>query len=368
MGGQMGYALFEAYYNKLMSRPDDTRLWEYVSDSLAKVEEGDIPHSFAAGIAGIVWGFLHLANRGLLPDDELDAQAVVEGLDEGLFEISMALLQIGDFDYLHGGLSAALYFLEREPSPIIASYVERLVEELSMVAIRYDNGDITWKFLDFHTHTLDTAKHYNLSLSHGTASIVSILSLFYERGYAAQRCQELIQGNLQWMWRMRNSSGDSVFPNTVTETPENQESRLAWCYGDLGIANTFWLAGEKLHHQPWKDIAAQTIKKSATRSGTETRVNDAPLCHGAIGVAYLFWRFAERLQDASLAETASAWLQRGLNFALPPEQAEVFLSYHGSEGGYIPNLSILDGEAGIGLAFLTLLGGDTSWERFLLIS
>ncbi|MFN8354482.1 MAG: lanthionine synthetase C family protein [Spirosomataceae bacterium] len=368
MGGKMGFALFEAYYNHHFGVEDDNQLWEYISDSLSKVQEGELIHSFASGIAGIAWTFLHLHNQGLLQDDELDAQGIVEGLDEGLFEISMAMLKEGDFDYLHGGLSAAMYFLERTPSPQIATYIAQLVEQLSAVAVRFDSGDITWKFLNFNSYDLTTARDYNLGLSHGTASITAILSLFYEQGYAPERCQELITGNLQWMWRVRNKACHSVFPNTVTDTPADQESRLAWCYGDLGIANTFWLAGEKLNQQAWKDIAAQTVRQAATRHDDDLRVNDAPLCHGAVGAAYLFQRFAERLQDPLLEAAATAWMQKGLDLALLPTQEDVFLTYRGIDGGYTSNLSVLDGEAGIGLAFLSALGGAKTWDRFLLIS
>jgi lantibiotic biosynthesis protein len=368
MGGKMGYVLFEAYYNQHFGITDDSLLWAYISDSLNAVQEGQMVHSFASGISGVAWAFLHLHNQGLLQDDDLDAQGIVEGLDEGLFEISMALLQGGDFDYLHGGLSACLYFLERTPSPQIASYVERMVAQLAAVAVRFDDGSLSWKFLDFGRLALATSEHYNLGLSHGTASIVSILSLFYERGYAPEQCKELIIGNLAWLWRVRNQSCVSVFPNTVGEAPQDQESRLAWCYGDLGIANAFWLAGEKLHQQPWKDIAAQTVRRAATRHDVETRVNDAPLCHGAFGVAYLFQRFAERLQDDLLTAAADTWVQKGLGYTLPNDEGDVFLSYQGTEGGYASNLSVLDGEAGIGLAFLSALGASKAWDRFLLIS
>lgn len=368
MGGKMGYALFEAYYNHHFGIEDDSRLWEYISDSLNQVQEGQMIHSFASGISGVAWAFLHLYNQGLLQDEGLDAEGIIEGLDEGLFEVSMMLLKDGDFDYLHGGLSACLYFLERTPSPQVASYVEQIVAQLADIAVRFPNGDISWKFRNFNQYTLSDAPNYNLGLSHGTASITAVLSLLYERGYARELCKQLIEGNLQWMWRVRNKASYATFPNTVTEHPEDQESRLAWCYGDLGIANTFWLAGEKLQNRAWKDIATQTILHTATRHDENMRIHDAPFCHGAIGASYIFRKFAKRLQNPFLEETADSWLQKTLEFTLPKDQKEVFLSYRGQDIGYEPNLSILDGEASIGIVLLSEMGASTAWDRFLLLS
>ncbi|MEZ4905911.1 MAG: lanthionine synthetase C family protein [Spirosomataceae bacterium] len=368
MGGKMGYALFEAYYNQLFGVEDDSRLWKYVSDSLNQVQEDQMIHSFAGGISGVAWAFLHLYNQGLLQEEELDAEGIVEGLDEGLFEVSMLLLKDGDFDYLHGGLSACLYFLERKPSAQVESYVEQIVTQLSEIAVRFPNGDISWKFRNFNQYTLANAPTCNLGLSHGTASIVAVLSLLYERGYARELCKELIEGNLQWMWRVRNKASYSIFPNTVTDEPQEQESRLAWCYGDLGIANTFWLAGEKLQNQTWKDVANQTILNSATRQDENMRIHDAPFCHGAMGASYIFRKFAKRLAKPLLEVTADVWLQKALDFALPKDQKDVFLSYRGEKMGYEPNLSILDGEASIGMVLLSEMGASTAWDRFLLLS
>jgi len=368
MGGKMGAALFEAYYNRHVGIKDDSRIWEHVADALNQVQEGQLLHSFAGGISGIAWSFLHLSNQGLLQEEELDAQAIVEGLDEGLFEVSMTLLKEGDYDYLHGGLSACLYFLERTPSPQISSYIEQLVEQLSQIAIRFPNGDISWKYLSFNQYTLENAPNYNLGLSHGTASIVSVLSLLYERGYARKRCKELIEGNLRWMWHVRNKASKSIFPNTVSDNPEDQESRLAWCYGDLGIANAFWLAGEKLQNQTWKDRAEQTILHATTRKGPDVKINDAATCHGTIGASYLFRKFARRLNNPLLDEAADFWLQKTLTYLQPEDTEDVFLSYAGESGGYESNPSILDGEASIGIALLVELGASADWDRMLLLS
>lgn len=366
LGGQMGFAIFEAYYNRHFGIEDDSRVWERVSSSLNAIQEGQLIHSFAGGIVGIAWGFLHLFNQGLLQDDELDPQSIVEDLDEGLFESAIMLLEDGNYDYLHGGLGACLYFLERTPSPQIAGYLVKIVEQLSAVAVRFRNGDITWKFDNFGSRSPQESNVYNLGLSHGTASIVAILSLLYEKGYARERCAELINGNLQWMWRVKNKGTKSVFPNTVTDIPTDQESRLAWCYGDLGIANTFLLAGEKLQNDAWKAIAEQTILRAVARRGSDALMNDAPFCHGTSGASYFFQQFSKKIVHPALNEADDFWFQKTVKSAQPENSNDVFLSYHRDQ--YDSNLSLLDGEVSIGMVLLSKLGASTAWDRLALLS
>ncbi|RRB14266.1 lanthionine synthetase [Larkinella knui] len=367
LSGQMGYALLEAYANRYFGQTDDSRIWERVAVSLDAVQNGELIHSFAGGMAGVAWGFLHLCNHGLLQTDELDAQDIVADLDEPLFELSLEQLQKGDYDYLHGGLSAALYFLERRPSAAITRYIERLVKGLSDTAIRFPNGDITWSFDDFGRRKAGQSMVYNPSLSHGTASIVSILSLFYERNYAKRTCAELIQGTLQWMWNHRNRSGKSLFPTVLTDVREDHDSRLSWCYGDLGIANAFWLCGQKLEYAPWRAIAREMLLKAARRRELEdTHVYDAGLCHGSTGVAHLFRRLARQFPHPLLTEAADYWMQQTPSYALSAPDENVFLAY--DSGKYAPNLGLLDGESSIGLVLLAELGAPMDWERFLLLS
>lgn len=366
LSGQMGYALFESYYHRHFGIEDDSRIWERVSSSLNDIQEGKLIHSFSGGIAGVAWGFLHLFNEGLLKDDEVDAQAIVEDLDEGLFESAMLLLVDANYDYLHGALGVCLYFLERTHSAQIAAYIEKIVEQLAAVAVRLPDGGITWKFDDFGRRAASSPSLYNLGLSHGTASIVSILVLLHEKGYAQARCAELISGTLDWMWSVRNKSAKSVFPSVIQIDAIDQESRLAWCYGDLGIANTFLLAGQKLGNSFWIDIAEQTVVQAAARRGKEVAMKDAALCHGTMGAAHLFGKFVQDFPQDLLEQTAEFWLSRTYDLLQPDDSENVFLSYSGEK--YDANLSMLDGETSIGMALLTQLGAPRAWERFLLLS
>ncbi|GAB4034276.1 lanthionine synthetase C family protein [Spirosoma gilvum] len=370
MGGQMGYALFESYYQHYTQQFDEqSRVWDRVVTSLNAIQQGNQLPTFAAGIAGVAWAFLHLCNNNLLEADDIDVNDIVADLDEPLLQLSLERLAQGDYDYLHGGLSAGLYYLERRPSQAVAHHIDAIVEKLSATAIQLPNGDITWPYYDIMRQKLSPSIEYNPSLSHGTASIVAMLSLFYARGYSRRRCSELIQGNLQWMWNNRNRSGQSVFPTTIGANREDSESRMGWCYGDLGIAHTFWLAGQKLNNKRWQAIAEQTLRQAAPRrSIADTKIADAGICHGSAGATYIFRRIAQQLHHPLLNETADYWMQRTIDYALPESDEAVYTSYFAPTNTHESNLDILDGETSVGLVLLAELGAPTTWDRFLLLS
>lgn len=371
LNGQAGYALFESYYNQHFGIVNTNRIWDRLGASIDAISAGEVGHTFASGFSGIAWSLLHLANNGFLDDSADDPQEIVAALDEPLFMLSMDNLNGGNFDYLHGGLGACLYFLERRTTPVIDAYITQLINQLEAIAVKKDNGELTWVFTNFTERKPGDPIDYNIGLSHGTASVVSILCLLYKQGYAKPACARLVEGTLRWMWNSRNKENLALFPSRIVDKQRDEYSRLGWCYGDLGIANTFWLAGETFHNNRWKDIAAYTSQRAAPRrSRQETSISDAGFCHGSAGAAYLFSRFANRYQAPVLEQTSQYWIADIVNRASSLGEKDIFLTYSLINGAdvYRPNLGILEGESGIGLILLTLLGAKPAWERAFLLS
>lgn len=367
LSGQMGFVMLETYAQRFFGETDDRRIWERITNSLTAVQNGQLLPSFANGMTGVLWGFLHLCNQGILFTDGLDAQNLVADLDEPIFELSMELLRKGKYDYLHGGLGCALYFLERQPSPALTRYMEEIVSTLAETAVHYPNGDLTWTFDDLGRQKTGQPIQYNPGLSHGTASIAALLSLFYERGYARAQCAPLIQGTLQWIWNNRNRSGQTVFPTVVTEPRQDQNSRLGWCYGDLSIAHTFWLAGRILRNTWWRLIAQETLLRTAQRRiPEETSITDAGICHGASGVAHLFRSVSRQAPDPILTETADYWMQQTIRMATPESNESIFSS--DPVDSQESDLGLLEGACSVGMVLLSELGVPSIWNRFLLLS
>jgi hypothetical protein len=240
---------------------------------------------------------------------------------------------------------------------------------LESVAVKSAQGGLTWKYVDSGRGP-EAPVLYNLGLAHGTGSIVAMLSLLYQKGYARQQCARLIAQTLRWMWNVRNRNHVATFPNAVGETPRDEYSRMAWCYGDLGIAAAFYLAGNTLGVARWKDRARYILRKAAARRAyADTTDRDAGICHGSAGVGYIYLKFAGIFGSPLLRKTAHDWVEDTLQRALPAPGDNVFLHFDPlhPEAPYKPNLGLLGGEAGIGLVLLSALGAPTRWDRLLLL-
>jgi hypothetical protein len=366
ISGQVGYAVFESYYQRHFGLTDNNHVWERLAGGIDAIQSGDVDHTFAGGISGIAWGFLHLNNHGFLADSADDPQEIVAALDEPLFLLSMDDLGKGSFDYLHAGLGACLYFLERPRTAETVYYLAEIVSMLDKIALKKADGSITWHFRNFDSPADDSVS-YNLGLSHGTASIVALLSLLYQHGYAQPQCARLIEGGLQWLWSVRNTDNPAVFPRQLyDDQPREEFSRLAWCYGDPGIAHTFQMAGEIFGNNRWKQIAEYTMLKAAPRRNRkETLVSDVGFCHGSSGLGHLFSKFAQSYSNPVFEKTAHYWLEATLNRSLPPSEKDDLqqatpLKHHDV-------LDMLEGDASVGLVLLSQLGADNAWERALLM-
>ena len=111
-----------------------------------------------------------------------------------------------------------------------------------------DNQLIKWKSEIFGTADERTTV-YNLSLSHGMASIVAILSKILARGINKEKTEKLLRGVINYIlsnqFDIKNSL--SYFPNSISlEGDKGPQSRLAWCYGDLGVSLALWNASKVL--------------------------------------------------------------------------------------------------------------------------
>ncbi len=143
-------------------------------------------------------------------------------------------------------------------------------------------------------------------------------------------------------------------------------SRLAWCYGDLGVATALLEAGNTLHDSSVRDIATQVLLYSAKRRDIKANhVNDFCVCHGSVGLAQIFRSHGIALEQVDLLDAADYWEKDTLSRAVMDGQGRNTLLYYDPErGGFRESGGILDGIAGAGLY---LLGEQTHLNKLLLL-
>lgn len=195
----------------------------------------------------------------------------------------------------------------------------------------------------------------------------------------AGRARPLLAGSVSWLLAQRlGPTAASRFSTFAAAGVEPTASRLAWCYGDLGIATSLLLAARLAEEQDWEEAALDVARATAARGFAASGVVDAGLCHGAAGVAHLYNRLYQASRDPVLEDAAVRWVEQTLAMRRPGEGVAGFLAWlpgpkAAADGSadlrWTPDPGFLTGAAGVGLALLAAITPvEPAWDRVLLAS
>src|SRR5262249_30350792 len=121
--------------------------------------------------------------------------------------------------------------------------------------------------------------------------------------------------SVDWLLAQPPSQGPSRFPNWSVDAdhePHYGPSRVAWCYGDLGVSAALLRASRCVDEPRWEKEAIAIARKEATRFDDTTGIRDAGLCHGTAGVAHIFNRMFQATGDVLLGDASRFWFERTL--------------------------------------------------------
>lgn len=214
---------------------------------------------------------------------------------------------------------------------------------------------------------------YNLSASHGMSAVAYFLSGLLREGIYESRVRPMLEGTVQFILKHRLDTNvcRSVFPTWVAEGDPSDYSRLAWCYGDLGQGILLWQAAQAAGDSQWETTARDILLHSTHRTGPhDTGVSDAGLCHGAAGNMHIYHRMYRYTGVEAFKDSARYWCTQALDMAVHTDGYAGYKAQHNEEnGGWITAPGILEGVAGIGLAFIALIAPEEpTWDGCLLLS
>ena len=161
----------------------------------------------------------------------------------------------------------------------------------------------------------------------------------------------------------------SVDQSPIAE--EKNTTRLAWCYGDLGVCCALWQVAQQFDNATLKAHVIEIMTHAATRRDlTENSVYDAGLCHGASGIAHIFNRFYQATNNPTFKEAALYWFEQTLQM---DTFADGLAGYKAcvniSDAEYENCTGLLEGIAGTGLALIAAVADfEPNWDECLLIS
>ena len=280
LGGNFGEILFLYYYSRL--NPDYLAIAECQTDRmLAGLNRISPIATYCNGLAGLALGLNELQQDGFMQgvDDAIGA------FDDVILEHQQADLMSNRHDFLHGFIGLGFYWLMRYRNSGVGMKALKEIVDYLAASCEVVGDALRWRLPEGKRD-----KRYNISLSHGISSTIILLSRLSRMSSLPKQMrfeiERLTTGAVNYLNGNRQDPErhGSCFPMTSADCSGPSKSRLAWCYGDLGIALA--LLQYKFPHKNGLDI----FEYSAThrRSLIENSVYDACICHGTAGVGAFF--------------------------------------------------------------------------------
>ncbi|HKE18032.1 MAG TPA: lanthionine synthetase C family protein [Kofleriaceae bacterium] len=277
------------------------------------------------------------------------------------------------YDLIEGIVGIGVYALERMPRDGARGLLELAVERLAGLAVR-KKGGIAWhsdpRWLP--PELADAPRiEWNLGVAHGAPGIVGFLAqaCIADVAPAAQRtARRLLDGAVRWILSHEGRGEASAFAWAADETAR-EPARLAWCYGDAGIAASLLLAARAVEEPAWERAAIRIALGAARRSHRSSGVADAGLCHGSGGLGHLFHRLYRMTGMTEFAAAARRWYRvtfdhagaRGSGGRPSAADRQLSRSWTASPG-------FLSGSGGVAVAIAAALAdGAAPWNRVMLI-
>ncbi len=270
-------------------------------------------------------------------------------------------------DLTHGLAGLGTYSLARLPHERAVQNLGRIVTHLASVAEEDDAG-LAWRFVPPPDGTFEFNEHrpegnVNLGFAHGMPGIVAFLAAADRAGVAGAR-DRLAPA-------VRGVAAPPLPPGAAAAVPRvggpgrpAKGTRLAWCYGDPGVAVALVAAGRALGDPDVVDLARDLASGCAAQSPDS--VVDATLCHGSAGLGHLFNRLGHSLGDERVLALARHWFDVTLDRHLPGltlvdrARAKELLATDDAVA-VDPGYGLLFGAAGVGLALLAAVSDEEPW-------
>lgn len=371
LSGKSGIALFLFYYSKLSKEEKyNEKACDLITECFDTINKGYNYHTFCTGISGFLWSINHLSNIGFIEKEEI--AELQNNLDNFVYKTMLRDIQQGNFDYLHGAIGNAFYLIQRiKEKKVEEKQMLQFLLELEKQSYKETDGGLKWlSVVDIETGE----QAYNLSLSHGITSIIAFLSKLLKNALCKEQAVKLLNGSLKYLLKyMQNPKEHGYyFPGWIklNNIPFGG-SRLAWCYNDLGTANVLYWVSEIIKNDDLKQKAIEILLyHSDTRELQNAGAVDAGICHGTAGIAHIYNRMYRNTGIEKFKETAEYWFNETLKMAKFEDGLAGFKAWRAEKfGGWANEYGILEGIAGIGLAFISAVSDiEPKWDECLLLS
>jgi lantibiotic modifying enzyme len=360
------YATLRIYTATDDTVPDlEDETGEALASAITKLEHNHSPGLFG-GAARVAFAVGHLSAGE-------DADLACEMIERSLLRFLGQPTE--SYDLITGLVGIAVPVLQRiadrKASPPSEPLARGILDQLERLARPMATG-VSWhtpaEQLPEWQRALAPDGYTNLGLAHGIPGVVAILARYVVAGVDAARARVLLDGAVEYLRSVAGPRPGTRYPPWLP-TRSDWTCRVAWCYGDLGVAVALMSAATATGRDDWRRDALELARGMAARPIETSQVVDAGLCHGAAGVAHLFNRLAQASGDAELAKAADAWFAHVLAIRRSDGVAGFprVLYEDGGEQRWEPAVDLLNGATGVALALHAAISPiEPAWDQLLL--
>lgn len=321
------------------------------------------------GYTGILWLYQYYINTGFIESDE-DSNNVFNVFDELIRKEFIVEKETKNYDLLYGLLGYGVYFLERNKFVTQAEVLKEIVDILEEIAIKKEYG-ITWEDKFDRLENKDK-ELINLGFAHGIPSIIVFLSYVYKET-GNKKALTLINKTVDYLQyhELDVSKGSCFSFNIIDGQPDTYPSRLAWCYGDLGIGYAILKSGILTSNNYFVNYGKKIINNLTNLKIDDniTAIKDAGFCHGTSGVSHLFFKSFQYTGEMKFYNSSKYWIENSLKKTNPNGGYSRYNYLNDEEKwAYELDNGLLEGGAGIGLCMLSHLDTNIShWDLCFLL-
>lgn len=359
-GYELGYLLFMTFYSLEYKETINVEKFELLISRMQSALMNEPKTSLDNGIIGMAYGMKIIeSNLGV----EICDSQFYKSVGDVSFDFASKQLDRNNYDMLHGGGGAILYLSKLNES----KKLEQLINKLSQNSNSTDKG-IYWSKKEINEEGQEVEK-IDFGLAHGQASIICMLSGLLKRKQGrASVIKSLISKNVQFILENELPKGSKyLFPTMIINNKAESRSRLAWCYGDLGIAVSLLEAGEALEDQELKKEAIKiALRTTRLKNISDTHVADAGLCHGSAGIGHLYNRIYNKTGIVDFKNSANHWMAKTVRFGDGDSDTAGYTVWDTDSKKMKGEYGFIEGISGIGLAIMSHnCESQLEWDKLL---
>ena len=359
MNGIIGNCLFYYQYTLIKNTFGNT-LDSLIREIIPLLPNGNA-YTFCNGKAGINWYFTLLHKKNIIGGKDLENICYD---DFKLQELSLVDIERGNFDFLYGGLGIAYYHLYSY-SNIKQNYFNDIFIRLKNLL---KNPFGIFQVYDFEAGKIKMGA-VDFGLAHGIVSVLKFCTQCYKQDICKTDAENISRTIISYLIEHKNIQNSySFFPNGLNMNVNKANSRLAWCYGDLGMGFMIYQAGFILEDITIRNFAMDIlVNTTSRRSFDRTKVNDAFVCHGSAGVAHIYNKIWKYTKCDVFRKACDFWIEQTID-RLYRNDILAGMNYNTMAHNIKENPGLLDGVIGAGLVLSSYLTDDFSWDYCLMLN